>query len=202
MSVITISRQMGSLGGEIARLAAERLGYRLVWRDLINEAARRAGVPEMALAAIDELGLLGVSPSQKAYQSYREAMAQVMEEQVAIGDAVIVGRAGQVILGHRPDVLHVRINAPLDIRVQRVAARHNIALEQAQAQVKASDRYRISYLKRFYQVKWDNSDFYDLVINTRYLTAPDAAEILFTALAVHRASIARPSQQEPSLDLD
>ena len=62
MSAITISRQMGSRGRQIAFIVAETLGFTLVWRELINEAARRTGTPEVALAAIDELGLLGICP--------------------------------------------------------------------------------------------------------------------------------------------
>ena len=56
---------------------------------------------------IDELGLLDIKPTAKAYKSYRQALAQVMAELVSQGDTVIVGRAGQVILGQRQDVLHI-----------------------------------------------------------------------------------------------
>ena len=58
MPAITISRQLGSLGYQIALSVVDTLGYKLVWRELINKAARRTGTPEVALAAIDELGIL------------------------------------------------------------------------------------------------------------------------------------------------
>ena len=77
---------MGSLGDPIARQVAEvRLGYRLVWREVINQAALRAGVPEVALATIDELGLLGVKPTAEAQAAYLEAMQQMMEELAKAG---------------------------------------------------------------------------------------------------------------------
>jgi len=63
MAVITVSRQLGSLGCDIANSVAQRLGYRMVWRKLINQAARQARTPEMALEMLDELGLLGLRPS-------------------------------------------------------------------------------------------------------------------------------------------
>ena len=53
MAVITLSREMGSLGDDIARAVAARLGLRLVGRELINRAAKEAGAPEVALAEID-----------------------------------------------------------------------------------------------------------------------------------------------------
>jgi hypothetical protein len=62
MAVITISRQMGSLGREISEEIARSLNYRVVWREVINEAAKRAGAPDVALATIDELDLLGIRP--------------------------------------------------------------------------------------------------------------------------------------------
>src|SRR5512141_1584659 len=105
MGVITISRQLGSLGQEVAAIAAQHLGYTLAWRDIINAAARRAGAPEAALSMMDELGLLGECATPKMRREYRRAVEQVMTELAAAGRAVIVGRAGQVILRDCADVL-------------------------------------------------------------------------------------------------
>ncbi len=184
MATITISRQLGSMGREVARLVAEQLGYRLVWRDLINQAARRAGAPEVALAAIDELGLLNLTPSRQAREAYRQAVQQVIEELVAEGNVVILGRAGQVILRDRPGTLHVRLIAPVAIRAERIAHHHGIPIESALAQIEASDRYRRNYLKRFYSARWDDLDLYDLVINTGRMTPEVAAATICQALAI------------------
>jgi cytidylate kinase len=179
MAAVTVSRQLGSLGFEVAQTAADLLGYRLVWRDLINQAARIAGSPEAALAAIDDLGLLGICPSPEACQAYRQAVQQIMQEHAIQGNVVIIGRAGQMILSGWPEVLHVRVIAPRPLRIERLAARQEISLESALAQVEASDRHRRSYLKRFYNVQWDDPNLYDLVINTAHL-APIAAAQLIT----------------------
>ncbi len=182
MGVITISRQLGSLGDEVASATAERLGYRLVVRELINQAARRAGAPEAALAAIDELGLLGACPSAQACRAYNRAVAQVIQELAAEGNVVIVGRAGQAVLEDFPSVLHVRVVAPAALRAQRVAARHGISLEAARAQIIASDQFRKRYVKRFFHVAWDDPDLYDIIINTRRIDSAAAAEVLAAAL--------------------
>jgi len=182
MGTITISRQLGSLGSDAARQAADRLGYRVVWRDeLINQAARRAGTPEVALAAIDELRLLEIRPSLKACEAYCQAMQQVMEELAALGNVVIVGRAGQATLHGRPDVLHVRVIAPAQVRAERVTSRRGIPIAAAQAQVEASDRYRYNYVRRFYHVRWDDPDLYDMIINTERVTSEAAAELIAQA---------------------
>ena len=181
-ATVTISRQMGCLGHKTAKLVGEMLGYRVFWREGINEAARRAGAPEAALAAIDELGLLGFCPSEEACHAYRQAVEQVMHELANQGNVVIIGRAGQVILSGWPSVYHVRLFAPVDVRARRTAERQNISLQAAEAQVKASDRFRKNYVKRFYNVNWDTSGLYDLVINTTRLDPLSAAHIIFQAM--------------------
>jgi cytidylate kinase len=173
---------MGSLGCQIAHRLADDLGYRMVWRDLINQAARRSGAPEMALAAIDELGLLDICPSPKACEAYRQAVQQIMEELREQGNVIIVGRAGQVILGKYPDVLHVRLIAPRTLRAERLSQRHNIDFNCARAQVDASDRYRKKYLRQFYGVKWGDPRLYHLVINTGKIPPESVANLIKYAL--------------------
>jgi cytidylate kinase len=178
MSVITISRQIGSNGFQIAEVVAQNLGYRLVWREVINEAAIRAGVPEVALATIDELDLLGLRPSIAAQKAYHAAVREFMQELADQGNVVIVGRAGQVILHGIEDVFHVRVCAPLPTRIERIALRHHVNLETAQNQVKATDQSRTRYLKRNYGAKVDDMDWYDLLLNTARIDCGTAARVV------------------------
>lgn len=182
MAVITVSRQMGSLGCDVADEVARCLSYKVVWREVINEAAIRAGVPEVALATIDELDLLGLRPSKDAVQAYHQAVHEIMRELYDEGQVVIVGRAGQVILRGMENVLHVRIYAPFELRVQRTAEKHQVSLETARAQVETSDQARTRYLKRYYQSRWDDPDLYDLMVNTANLDANSTALLICKAL--------------------
>lgn len=181
MKAITISRQMGSLGCEIANTVAECLDYLVVWREVINQAALRARTPEVALATIDELDLLGLRPPLKEMQAYHEAVRELMHELVEKGNVIIVGRAGQVILKGVEGVLHVRLYAPMDVRIERVAAHNHVSFEMARAQVDASDRTRQRYLRRYYRARWDDPDLYDLMINTGHLSTVDVAAIICNA---------------------
>ena len=176
--VVTVSRQLGSLGREIAQQSAAQMGWRLVWREVINQAALRAGSPEAALAAIDDLGLLGICPSPQVCLAYRQSVESVIREYAEEGQVIIVGRAGQVILRDRPDTLHVRITAPLEVRIQRLVEQQSINIEAAKAQLETSDRYRKNYMRRFYHSRWDSSDLYDLIINTARLNASEGAQLL------------------------
>ena len=182
MSVITISRQLGSLGTTLGRQVATRLGYRLVHRELINQAAQLAGAPDMALAAIDELGLLGIEPDEDQQRAYLDAIQTVIEKLTVQGNVIIVGRAGQAILQKEPSVLHLRVIAPLETRIQRIVEAHDIPLQAARAQIEDSDRFRARYLQRFYNIRWDDPSLYHLVINTGHISLETSAEVVCTVI--------------------
>jgi cytidylate kinase len=183
MAAITISRQLGSMGDEVAQAIAKRLNFRIVCRDLINQAALRAGVPEMALAMIDDLGLFGIHPSVEARTAYHQAIQKTMREIADSGDVVIIGRAGQVILRNHPQVLHIMVIAPFSVRVERIARQQNIPSQAAIAQIATSDRTRRNYLQRYYHVRWTDPELYDLVINTFRLSPDQAACLACQALS-------------------
>lgn len=182
MAVITISRQLGSLGCDIADIVVQRLGYRKIWRGLINQAARRTRTPEMALDMLDELGLLGIKPPLSAEKEYLDAIRELIEELARDDNIVIVGRGGQAVLQGWPNTLHVRIIAPLDVRVKRLSERQGIPADAALAQIRASDRRRKRFVERAYHVNWGDPNLYDLVLNTATLDVPRAAELICLAV--------------------
>jgi cytidylate kinase len=181
MAAVTISRQVGSGGDEIAALVAQGLAWRVVGRDLINEAARIAGTPEIALATIDELGLLGVKPSAAAQKHYRVAAEGLMSSLADEGKIIFLGRGGQYALAGRPGVLHVRVIAPLSQRIDQVRRQCSISEAAASATVAATDKSRSGYIRRYYGKDLDDSNAYGLVISTGHLSVSQAAAIICTA---------------------
>ena len=220
--IITVSRQLGSRGNEIAAAVAERLGLRFVDREIIHRAAREAGVPQVALDELAYEGqrsliervldIVNTMPAipQVPHASLREMAAPMatpfgniltpatplfglpMEQYVHIveqvirdlaerGNVLIVGRAGQVILRDREDALHVQIIAPFDRRVETLMAREQIDRREAEARIRASDRARSEYLRRYYHVRWTDPQLYDLVINTAKLDWLTAVELIVRA---------------------
>ena len=178
MAVITISRQTGSLGEEIGQTVSNQLEYRLIFREVINQAAIRAGAPAVALSIIDDLGIFGLAPTIAEIQAYHQAVQQVIEELARQGNIVIIGRAGQVILHNHKNTVHVLVIGDANIRAQRLAQSQRITLKSATAQVTASDRRRQSYLKHYYNIRWLDPLLYDLVISTDSITPACAAELI------------------------
>lgn len=203
MSVITISRQLGVQGLAISRKIAGRLGYSLYWREIINQAALRCGAPEIALAVIDELGLLDIKPSVEALQAYHDAVRQVIQEFAAADNAVILGRAGQVILHDWPGCIHVRLFAPPETRASALAAQNHISIKAAFAQIAASDEYRRQYLALNFQVDWNDPALYHLMIDMSKFSLQQAVDAIIQAnqqFASTPTSASKPAHQEKLIE--
>ncbi len=200
MVAITISRQLGSGGASIARLVADQLGYRVLDRELVDQVARRAGVSTEAAQTLDERTydwagglinslLLALRGEQLSQESYRYIADRLIREAVAHENLVILGRAGQVVLGFRPDTFHVHVVAPVEDRVERVAARDHISADQARKRIADSDEARRRYVHAVGRKDWSDPCLYDLVINTHRLTPEVAAGLVVDA--ARRAGVVR-----------
>jgi CMP/dCMP kinase len=182
MTVITLSRELGSRGDDVAVALAERLALRVAGREVINRAARAAGAPEIALGEIDELGLLGVRPSAAALAQYDSKVVEVIRELADEDNIILVGRGAQVVLANRANVLHVRIIAPADERIATVQQRCGISKDAAAARVAASDRARAAFLKRSYRISGEDPLLYDLLLNTARLGVASCVAAVCAAL--------------------
>jgi cytidylate kinase len=214
MATITISRQVGSGSYEIATRVAKLLGYRQFDKRLIIKVAAEMGLSENEVVDFSEANyraagfldrLLGRRSEPVAKVSTRKrdstgAEALTVEKldeascidltRTAIraahkqGSLVILGRGGQAILKNRPDVFHVRIVAPLDVRIRRIQAeKKGFTAEVAREWATEQDRKTAEYLKRFFGIRWDDPMLYDLVINTAKLEPEMAAQFIANAVA-------------------
>jgi cytidylate kinase len=99
------------------------------------------------------------------------------------GNVVIVGRGGQAILQERPDVLHVRIEAPLHDRVRRVQELEDLSPDDARDRIVTRDRAAAAYLKRFYAIDWSDPVLYHQVINMGKWDIDAAAHLVASAVS-------------------
>jgi len=195
MRAVTISREYGSGGGEIAARLARRLDWQLVDHQIVAEAAHNLGVHEAVVAAHDEKagGILSrvfqwpyPIPAEEA-QAYYEALRRVVLEAANTGHAVIVGRGGQMLLRDRRDVLHIRVVAPLEQRVAYVVRREGLDADAARKRVQEKDQTRIRYTQSQFHRQPDDAHLYDLVINTAILDLDHVVDQICLALE-HKAS--------------
>jgi cytidylate kinase len=201
--VITVARQYGSLGDEIAQAVAERLALRLVGSDMLAAVAERLGVHEAALSSRDERdsGLVAdlVRTMRRLYPAtvgpassddipdvdeavYLQVTHGVIWELARTNAAVIVGRGASFVLGTNPDVLHVLLIAPLQSRIERVMASERLDRAQAVQRVKEADASRARYIRHYYRTNWLDVGHYDLVLNTSHFPELEASSLICAAV--------------------
>lgn len=201
MRAVTVSREYGSGGGEIAARLAQRLGWQLVDHDIVAQVARMLREPEDEADALDEhaegfvaklgasLRLLGpaveMRPSENERRMrHRDALAAAVNVAVSTEPVVIVGRGAQVLLANRRDVLHLRVVAPLESRVAYVARREGLTSEAARARIQHKDHDRRHYLVEVERCRPDDALLYDLTVNTGILSLDGAVDLTLLALAL------------------
>lgn len=220
MPVITLSRQLGSGGEEIARLVCDTLRYRYFDKQQIIDAAHAAGLsreqvvdysedryeaknflarlfgsgsrPVKTLSVRQEDAQGNVTITEKTLNEAQSVVLIRSAVQAAYeaGHIMIVGRGGQAILQDKRDVLHVRVVAPLGTRIARLQQREGWTVEEAEQQIIRHDRATAEYLGRFFGIRWDDPELYHLVLNTGKLSVDGAAQIVVDAVVQLRAAIA------------
>ena len=117
--------------------------------------------------------------SERAYQ---ETMQQVVMAAVKEGHVVIVGRGGQFLLQDRRDVLHLRVVAPLELRIAYVMRREGLSKDAARTRILEKDRARDRNMQNQFHQKPDSPELYDLVINTAVLSLDRTIDLVCLAL--------------------
>ena len=201
MRAVTISREYGSGGGEIATRLAKRLGWQLIDHAIVERVASEIGTSTQEAEVHDEHaeGALARALSSMLYlypasmvsappeaflsdEEYRDALNRVVRAAAARGHVVIVGRASQVLLAQQRDILHVRIVAAFEQRVAYVMRREGLDQAAAKSRIRAKDHDRARYLEREYHCRPEDAHLYDLVLNTSSLDLDSAVEVICLTL--------------------
>lgn len=201
MSVITISRELGSEGDKIAEMLCNTLGYCKVGKEMLMQIAEEAGVNVEAILAM-EAGFVkrarlvsGEMTSLYRKQAtafekrgvlddktYAKVVRETLEDYARQGNALIVGRGGQMVLKDFPGVLHVRLFATENIRMHRLAEREGISEREALQQIQQSDEQKRQYIRHMFKnADWRNSKYYHLIIDTGRIPAEAAAKMITVA---------------------
>jgi len=183
MNVITVSREYGAGGGEVAQRLAAALGWELLDRELLHQAAAVEHVPDADLERLDEqaLSLFDRLSWHPPHQRYMHGITEVVRQAAGRGNVVLVGRGARQLLGERPNTFHLRLVAPREWRVQRMALREGWSHEQALLRCEASDRTRERFTRYFFGTTGSQPEQYDLVVNTGWVPLDDVVRCV-TAL--------------------
>lgn len=196
--IITISRQYGAGGSDVARRVSDALGWRVVDNELIDRVALRAGLPPEEVARREERapGFLErltralsrsspesfAAPADKVPEPEEATLVRITENVVAEiaaeGRVVLVGRAGPAVLRGKHDALHVRLVALAAFRLGTAVQRLGIDPKDAEQAMHEADTNRARYLKQYYGLDWNDPTNYHMVLNTGVLGLDGAAAVI------------------------
>ncbi len=200
MAIVTISRQLGSLGDEVARSAADKLGYGYIEKNQISETLSKLGFSVSEVDKYDEKKPSVWQTLSIQKKLFAHLIQAAVYELAAKQNVVIVGRGGQMILKDVPGVIHVRIIAPYAERITRLMEQMKCEEKSAQRAIRQGDRDSSGYLSTYFDADLDNSGLYDLVINTRAITLDTGVKMITAAVEAFQTSKS-PSVSEKLIDL-
>lgn len=184
--VITISRQFGSMGRTIARRMAEELGIEFYDRDIVEETAKRMGLPVSVISAKEEnansiyfkrqypLGM-GVSNMQDEIFNIQKNIIEDLAKQES---CIIVGRCADSILADTPNRLSVYIYAPYEKRLKNCTQILKMEEKVARKMIREVDRSRELYHRRYCPEYVDAFSNRDLLIDSGRFGIEKTAQIL------------------------
>ena len=198
--VITISRQFGTGGHEIGAALAERLGVKLLDKQILNEVASRYHVVEDAMEKIEARNPLWRDDFTDFYRQYMakseyngqeqdvtshqlfEAQAEVIRKIASEESCVIVGRCGFHIFRNHPNSLKIFIHADDDCRKRRIGRKYDIPESDALAMIVDNDYSRELYTKTFTGSEWQDARNYDLSLNVKKFGVNGAVDFIMQCI--------------------
>jgi cytidylate kinase len=201
MPLITLSAPYGAGGSRVGPAIAQRLGVPFVDRAIPTRVAERLAVPlREAIERDEKIGswltrallsfgqvtpvLAGAAPAPEHLltdDAFRQATEQVLREHAAGAGAVILGRAGAIVLRDEPHALHVRLTGPARARIEQGMRIEGVDRTTAERHIEQTDHARHAYVQHYYRCDPGDPAHYHLVIDSTALPLDDCVELIVLA---------------------
>ena len=201
MAIVTISRLYGSGGSEVAAIVAKELGWSLLDNAVVDEVAARLGVtraevarreektPTLAQRVVEAISLgsqdwlspLSAQKREPTDEQLVKVTQRIVEEAIARGPLVLVGRGAQAMLAERTDALHVFTYAPRNALIARSMARDGLNQHDAAKLVDDTNSRREQWVRQHWNRAWRDHANYHLAVNTEWLGIAGAADLIVYA---------------------
>lgn len=184
MSIITISRQMYSLGDEVAEALSRKLGWELLTRnDLLAHFLGN-------LATANDLHML--LESAKYYLkpslekgSFIEVISRNLEQYLTENSAILVGFGSQIIFSKNKDAIHLRIIAPKEVRINRAKRHYHVSREEAESIVDVADRRHRKFVSTVFGAEITNPELYHMILNTASISVDECVAAILSFQKEH-----------------
>jgi len=194
---ITISKDYGCGGLELASALAKELDYEYIDKGIIVELAKKMNTSEAEVSSHEDgkaMGLLSyitkfmtstkvktILSEDMGYlddESYKLGLEVLMRDLADRGSVVIVGRGGQCILKNRPDVVHVRLVGPMEFKKKFIAEKQAVSEEEALNMIKLKEEERRKYIEKMFAFSNNDPELYHITINLGEVKPATAIDII------------------------
>ena len=198
--LVTVSATYGAGGSIVAPLLAKKLGLPFADRlttpgqlpELNQFTSERASDDELAeaprstflrgLALLSSEWNIPVPDDPSTLPAHvRARVLSSLEDLLESGGAVVLGRAAAIALGRRPHVFHVRLDGPVDRRIERGAAWEGVDVALARKHLEQTDAARMRYVKQLYRTDPADPSLYHLVIDSTVLSIEACVDLIADA---------------------
>ena len=185
--IITIGRQHGSSGREIARLLAEKLNYKCYDKEIVDEAANHSDFSRDLIAACDEkrmsafilhAGGYGLNENFRLNMQVVSAQFEAMRNIAEKGNCIFVGRCADYILRDHDDLISVFILGDMDERLKCLERRQGLDEVEARKKIKEVDKDRSSLYRYYSDQTWGDAQNYDMCINSSKLGVEGTVQVI------------------------
>ncbi len=194
--IITINRECGSGGGEIARMLGNKLSVKVYDRKILDSVAQQFDLSVEKIERIkaqkttwwddfcrfyQQFGAVSSSDDtllEATPLSVYHAEARLMRELAAKESCIIIGRAGFHVFRDEPNAVHILIIADKDARIDRIAHKQNLSREEAEKVINDIDNRRDTFVKNVTEKSRLDAHNYDLVINITGMNPEQVTEFL------------------------
>lgn len=205
--IITVGRQYGSGGREVAKKLAEVMNLSFYDKELLAEASRESGICQEVIENYDEkqekrsffsmlgTGFQGRTDSLGMYLemplNHRIFLAQfdAIRKIADKGSCVIVGRCADYVLRDHPNVLNVFIKASLEERIKRIERLYDPDPIKAEDMIRKADKQRATYYNYYATGTWGDANNYHLCLDTGVLGVNGAVELIRRAVELRQEKI-------------
>jgi len=178
MAIITISRELATLGDETAREIAKQLGYNLVDKNTLSERIKSYGIEDSKLMKYDERKPSFFASLSHDRDDYLHYLRTAILTEAERGNCVFIGRGAGAIFRNMPAHISMFLAAPLEIRIERVKSYFHCDDHRARQIIERSDQDRIGFHRYFFDIDWRDPGNYHITLNTGIFPPSVCAEIV------------------------
>ncbi len=186
MPIITISRQMCSLGDEVAEALSQKLGWELFTRDILLSRFRDATATPYDLHMLSESVRYLLKPNKNG-DTYLDAITKNLAGYLENNSGILVGFGSQMIFSQRKDAVHVRIFAPKKSRIVRAKKYYHVSDQEAENILDAADRKHKRFVSTLFNADLNDPSHYHLTLNTEALSTDECVSTIIALYQEHES---------------